>query len=37
VTHATHLKGFDTFHTTDYTEGASHFVAELRSAGHEVS
>lgn len=37
VTHATHLKGFDAFHTTDYTEGATRFIEELRSLGHEVT
>lgn len=37
VTHATHLKGFDAFHTTDYTEGATRFIEDLRSVGHEVS
>lgn len=37
VTHATHLKGFDAFHTTDYTEGATRFIEDLRSLGHEVS
>lgn len=37
VTHATHLKGFDAFHTTDYVEGATRFISDLRGLGHEVS
>jgi uncharacterized membrane protein len=36
VTHVTHLKGFDAFHTTDYTEGATHFVEQVRGLGHEL-
>jgi uncharacterized membrane protein len=34
--HTTHLKGFDAFHTTDYTEGATHFVELMRDRGHEL-
>jgi uncharacterized membrane protein len=37
VKHVTHLKGFDAFHTTDYTEGAAHFIAEVRALGHELT
>lgn len=36
VTHVTHLKGFDAFQTTDYTEGATAFIEDLRGLGHEV-
>lgn len=32
-----HQKGFDTFQTAEYTEGAADFVARLRAAGHDVS
>jgi uncharacterized membrane protein len=37
VMHTTHLKGFDAFHTTDYTEGATHFIELMRDGGHELS
>lgn len=35
-TYAIHQKGFDTFETADYTEGAGEFIAALRGRGHEV-
>lgn len=31
-----HSKGFDTFTTTHYEEGAGYFIAALEAAGHEV-
>lgn len=34
--HSIHQKGFDTFTTSQYTEGAGKFIAALASAGHEV-
>jgi uncharacterized membrane protein len=34
--HSIHQKGFDTFTTSEYTEGGSEFVAALSEAGHEV-
>jgi len=35
-TYSVHQKGFDTFETADYTEGAGEFIAALRGLGHEV-
>ena len=32
-----HQKGFDTFTTSEYTEGAGEFLAALRAAGHDVT
>ena len=32
-----HQKGFDTFTTSEYTEGAGDFLAALRGAGHDVT
>ena len=32
-----HQKGFDTFTTSEYTEGAGEFLAALRGAGHDVT
>jgi uncharacterized membrane protein len=37
VQHVTHIKGFDTFTTSDYTEGATYFIASMRAAGHELT
>jgi uncharacterized membrane protein len=37
VTHVIHQKGFDTFNTVDYTEGATRHIAGLRNAGYEVT
>lgn len=31
-----HSKGFDSFITTHYEEGAGHFIAALEAAGHDV-
>lgn len=35
--YSVHQKGFDTFTTTEYTEGGTEFVAALRAAGHDVT
>jgi len=35
--YSVHQKGFDTFYTTEYTEGGSEFVAALEAAGHSVT
>ena len=35
-THSIHQKGFDSFVTTEYVEGASQFIARMESRGHEV-
>jgi uncharacterized membrane protein len=32
-----HTKGFDSFTTVEYAEGAEHLLAALRGAGHEVT
>jgi uncharacterized membrane protein len=32
-----HTKGFDSFTTVEYAEGADHLLAALRGAGHEVT
>jgi uncharacterized membrane protein len=32
-----HQKGFDTFTTSEYTEGAGEFLGALRGAGHDVT
>src|ERR1700744_5943463 len=34
--HSIHQKGFDTFTTTEYVEGAGVFIDGLRGAGHEL-
>jgi uncharacterized membrane protein len=36
-TTSTHTKGFDSFITSTYAEGAGHFLAAVRDAGHEVT
>lgn len=36
-TYSVHQKGFDSFTTSEYTEGGGDFLAALRRAGHEVS
>ena len=36
-TTSTHSKGFDTFITTTYAEGAGSFIAALELSGHEVT
>jgi uncharacterized membrane protein len=36
VTHSVHMKGFDAFHTTSYTEGAGVFIDRLASLGHPL-
>jgi uncharacterized membrane protein len=36
TTHSIHQKGFDTFTTTEYIEGAGVFIDGLRGAGHEL-
>lgn len=35
-TTSVHTKGFDSFVTSAYEEGAEHFIAALEAAGHEV-
>ncbi|MDQ3691009.1 MAG: glutamine amidotransferase [Chloroflexota bacterium] len=35
-TYSIHQKGFDTFQTADYTEGATEFIAGLERLGHGV-
>jgi uncharacterized membrane protein len=35
-TYSIHQKGFDAFHTTEYHEGATHFVEGLKRHGHRV-
>lgn len=37
ITTSTHTKGFDSFTTSTYAEGASAFIAALRDGGHEVT
>jgi uncharacterized membrane protein len=37
TTTSTHTKGFDSFTTSSYAEGAQWFIAALRSAGHDVT
>lgn len=37
TTTSTHTKGFDSFVTSTYAEGAGPFLKALRSAGHEVT
>ncbi|WP_405970508.1 glutamine amidotransferase [Streptomyces sp. NBC_00988] len=37
TTTSTHTKGFDSFITSTYAEGAGPFLKALRSAGHEVT
>lgn len=34
--YSAHQKGFDTFYTSEYTEGGTEFVAGLEAAGHSV-
>lgn len=36
-TYTVHQKGFDAFHTAEYTEGGHVFLEALRSRGHEVT
>ena len=36
VSHAIHIKGFDSFETSSYTEGATELIAALRDAGVAV-
>jgi uncharacterized membrane protein len=36
-THSVHQKGFDSFHTSEYVEGADAFLGALRDRGHEVT
>ncbi|MEU6806925.1 glutamine amidotransferase, partial [Streptomyces neyagawaensis] len=36
-TYTVHQKGFDAFHTAEYTEGGDVFLEALRSRGHEVT
>lgn len=36
-TYTVHQKGFDAFHTAEYTEGGGVFLDALRSRGHEVT
>src|SRR6187200_1238217 len=35
-TYSVHQKGFDTFETAEYTEGAGEFIGALRALGDEV-
>ncbi len=35
-TYSVHQKGFDAFYTSEYVEGASHFIEVLRGEGHSV-
>lgn len=35
-TYTVHQKGFDAFHTAEYTEDGGVFLAALRARGHEV-
>jgi len=35
-TYSVHQKGFDAFYTSEYIEGAQHFIDVLRAAGHSV-
>ena len=37
IKHTVHLKGFDQFHTTEYEEGASVFLASLDASGFAVT
>ena len=37
MTHSVHVKGFDSFTTSTYQEGAGPLIAALREAGHEVT
>lgn len=36
MTHSVHVKGFDSFTTSSYHEGAGPLIAALQDAGHEV-
>jgi uncharacterized membrane protein len=36
-TYTVHQKGFDAFHTSEYTEGGGAFLDALRSRGHDVT
>jgi uncharacterized membrane protein len=36
-THSVHQKGFDSFHTSEYVEGAAVFLDALRDRGHRVT
>jgi uncharacterized membrane protein len=35
-TYSVHQKGFDAFYTSEYVEGANHFIKVLRGQGHSV-
>ena len=35
--HMIHQKGFDAFHSSEYSEGGGDFLAALENAGHEVT
>jgi uncharacterized membrane protein len=35
--YSVHQKGFDTFYTSEYTEGGTEFVAALETGGHQVT
>lgn len=35
--HSIHQKGFDTFQTSEYQEGATHFIEGLEQRGHRVT
>jgi uncharacterized membrane protein len=37
ITTSTHIKGFDSFTTSTYAEGAGAFISALRDGGHEVT
>lgn len=37
ITHATHIKGFDSFTTSEYVEGAGELIAALESGENEVT
>ena len=37
VKHTIHMKGFDQFHSTEYQEGAGHFLTCMDEAGFDVT
>jgi len=37
IKHTVHMKGFDSFHTTEYEEGAGVFLAALEASGFDVT
>ncbi len=37
ITHSVHIKGFDSFTTDEYVEGAERLIESLRTAGNEVT